>query len=216
MPSVSLLAAAFATALAVAVFLLGEKRQSRALRWIAKPLASTGFIAAALVAGAPESTYGRWVLAALVLSWLGDVLLLSSGKGGFLAGLGAFLASHLAFAGAFAARGVVVHAAALAAIVSVVPAVVIARWLLPHVDAKMRVPVIAYMVAISTMVALAVGTTASAVAPALVAGAIAFYLSDISVARDRFVAPGFVNRAWGIPLYYGAQLLLAWSTSPAP
>jgi uncharacterized membrane protein YhhN len=36
--------------------------------------------------------------------------------------------------------------------------------------------------------------------------AVAFALS---VARDRFVVPGFVNRAWGLPLYYAAQLVLA-------
>ena len=41
------------------------------------------------------------------------------------------------------------------------------------------------------------------------AAAVAFYLSDVSVARDRFVAPGFGNRIWGLPLYYAAQLLFA-------
>jgi hypothetical protein len=44
-------------------------------------------------------------------------------------------------------------------------------------------------------------------------GALAFAASDVSVARDRFVRPEFVNRAWGLPLYYAAQLLLA--TTPA-
>jgi hypothetical protein len=29
------------------------------------------------------------------------------------------------------------------------------------------------------------------------------------VARDRFVRHEFANRAWGLPLYYGAQLLIA-------
>jgi hypothetical protein len=47
---------------------------------------------------------------------------------------------------------------------------------------------------------------------AVMAAAVAFYLSDVSVARDRFVAPGFDNRIWGLPLYYGAQLLFALST----
>jgi hypothetical protein len=42
--------------------------------------------------------------------------------------------------------------------------------------------------------------------------AVAFYISDVSVARDRFVAPGFGNRIWGLPLYYAAQLLFALST----
>jgi hypothetical protein len=29
------------------------------------------------------------------------------------------------------------------------------------------------------------------------------------VARDRFVRHEFRNRAWGLPLYYGAQLMIA-------
>jgi hypothetical protein len=33
------------------------------------------------------------------------------------------------------------------------------------------------------------------------------------VARDRFVRHEFLNRAWGLPLYYAAQLLIA--TTPA-
>jgi hypothetical protein len=42
-------------------------------------------------------------------------------------------------------------------------------------------------------------------------GALAFTASDVSVARDRFVREDFFNRAWGLPLYYCAQLLLALS-----
>ncbi len=38
-----------------------------------------------------------------------------------------------------------------------------------------------------------------------------FTVSDIAVVRDRFVTTGFVNRLWGLPLYYAAQLLIAWS-----
>jgi hypothetical protein len=37
------------------------------------------------------------------------------------------------------------------------------------------------------------------------------YLSDLSVARDRFVKPAFVNRLWGLPLYYASTVLIAWS-----
>jgi hypothetical protein len=36
-----------------------------------------------------------------------------------------------------------------------------------------------------------------------------FWLSDLCVARERFVTQGFVNRAIGLPLYYGAVLVLA-------
>ena len=43
-------------------------------------------------------------------------------------------------------------------------------------------------------------------------GDLAFYLSDLGVARQRFVSPGLINRFVGLPLYYGAQLLFAFST----
>lgn len=41
------------------------------------------------------------------------------------------------------------------------------------------------------------------------AGAALFYLSDLAVARHRFVAPGPENKLIGLPLYYAAQLILA-------
>lgn len=51
-------------------------------------------------------------------------------------------------------------------------------------------------------------------APLLLAGAFLFFLSDLSVARERFVAPGFANKLWGLPFYYGGQLLLALGAAP--
>jgi uncharacterized membrane protein YhhN len=195
-------------------FLIGEKRRSEGLRWTMKPLASIGFVAAAISCGSLSTPLGRWVTAALALSLVGDVLLLS--RSTFVLGLGAFLVGHLLFAAAFLVRGVSTTATALAALGALAVALPVARWLLPHVG-KMRVPVIAYMAAISTMVSLAAGSFASASAAGsaslLLLGAVGFYLSDLSVARDRFVAPGFVNRAWGLPLYYGAQLCIAASAA---
>jgi len=63
------------------------------------------------------------------------------------------------------------------------------------------------------MLALAVATVPAPGGWVRLAGAVTFYVSDLSVARDRFLAPGFVNRLWGLPLYYGAQLLLAGSVT---
>jgi len=48
----------------------------------------------------------------------------------------------------------------------------------------------------------------------LLTGALMFLVSDLAVARDRFVAQGFINRLWGLPLYYAAQLVLASCASP--
>jgi uncharacterized membrane protein YhhN len=65
------------------------------------------------------------------------------------------------------------------------------------------------MLVIGIMSALACGVTAAGGPWAVAVGALAFTASDISVARDRFVQHGFVNRVWGLPLYYVAQLLIA-------
>ena len=55
----------------------------------------------------------------------------------------------------------------------------------------MRPPVAAYMLVITTMVTLAAGAVGHGAPPMLLAGAVIFYASDLSVARDKFVAPGF-------------------------
>ncbi|MDP7453893.1 MAG: lysoplasmalogenase family protein, partial [Arenicellales bacterium] len=62
---------------------------------------------------------------------------------------------------------------------------------------------------ITCMVICAAGAVANAATPMILLGALMFYVSDLAVARDRFVATGFGNRVWGLPLYYGGQLVLA-------
>jgi uncharacterized membrane protein YhhN len=83
------------------------------------------------------------------------------------------------------------------------------RWLAAQLSRSFRAPVMAYMVTIAAMVVLAAGTFARSPSTPLLAGALAFALSDVSVARDRFVASSWSNKLWGLPLYYAAQVLLA-------
>jgi uncharacterized membrane protein YhhN len=204
------IALAAATALAVAALLLAERRGLRRGVWLAKPLASTGFVALALASGATATPYGRGVLAALLLGWLGDVLLIPKGaKRAFLVGLASFLLGHLAFALAFAVRGVAGPWLAAGAVAAAAAALPVHRWLAPHVPPALRLPVRAYVGVISLMVATAAGAFGATRDAALLAGALGFFASDLAVARERFVAKGFVNKLWGLPLYYGSQLLLA-------
>ena len=58
---------ALVCAAGVVAFLVAEKRRSPAGRWLAKPVASAGFVAVAWSRGALDSAYGRWVLAATSL-----------------------------------------------------------------------------------------------------------------------------------------------------
>jgi uncharacterized membrane protein YhhN len=203
------------TLIAVAALLAAEFRGVRAGVWVAKPLASSGFVAASLAAGAPASAYGRNVLGALLLCWLGDVLLIPRARNAFLAGLVSFLLGHLAFAVAFARRGLAPGVFALALAAALAAGFAFLRYAEPHVPAPFRAPVRLYVAALSLMLACAAGTVAKAGAPAILGGALLFWLSDLAVARDRFIAPGPWNRLWGLPLYYGAQLAFASTVAAA-
>lgn len=193
----------------VAVVLWATKTERSGVEWIAKPLAALTFIAAGWASGALESLWGTVLFVGLVLAAIGDVLLIPRDERAFLAGLISFLLGHVAYAIAFGIRGLdLVWTAAAAGILAVV-AVPVVRWLWPNVEAGMRVPVMAYVVVITAMVALAAGTLGAVGDPRVLTGAFVFYLSDLCVARDRFVQKGFANRLVGLPLYFGAQLVLA-------
>ncbi len=197
----------------MALLLEAEYSQAQPRRAIFKTLASTGFLLTAISAGALESTYGQAVLIALSFSWLGDVLLLSASERVFQIGLFSFLLAHVAFGGAFIVCGVK-PLAVLSMLGFLLPVVVIiVRWLWPNVPSNMRIPVGMYLVVISGMVALSAGMMWSNGRLVVFIAALIFYMSDLCVARDRFVSPGFANALVGLPLYYVAQLLLAYSAS---
>jgi len=203
------LAAAVVVAVAVLAVLVAEARGVRFVVWIAKPIASTAFIVAALVHGAPTTSYGRLVVVALVLSWWGDVLLIPKSQRVFLVGILAFLSAHVAYALAFVARGLAWSWALAAAVVLAGVGVPIGRYFVAHAPARLKGAVVAYVAVLSAMVALALGAYGHAREALIPIAAIAFYLSDLSVALNRFVRPSTFHRAWGLPLYYAAQLLFA-------
>ncbi|MBK6916950.1 MAG: lysoplasmalogenase [Deltaproteobacteria bacterium] len=199
--------------LALAALLMAEQREHAALQRVAKPLASLGFLWLAWRVGAGEHDFGRVLFVALVACALGDVCLLSRRPAWFLAGLSAFLIGHAGYAWAFASRGVAPTPALALAAVLALPAWAVLRWLRPFLEPGMRVPVLAYVVAITAMLACAWTCDAGHATPWIRAGATAFYLSDLAVARDVFVRREFFNRAWGLPLYYGAQVCIAIAAS---
>jgi uncharacterized membrane protein YhhN len=174
-----------------------------------KMLAASAYLAFAWQLGALDSTYGRWILAGLAASWLGDLLLISEQSPRlFAAGLFAFLAAHVLYAIAFLGREPSALFGAPVAVVMLVFSTAVLRWLTEAgLDGGMRDAVIVYLAAISAMVALAVATRS----PAAAIGAFAFAASDLFVARNRFVVRSEWNRRLGLPLYFGAQLLIAWS-----
>lgn len=195
---------------------LSERRAWAAGRVGFKLSASTAFVGLAWSLNGSNTTYGRLILLALVLGWLGDALLLSARAGWFLAGLGAFLLAHLSFALAFAVNGVAWWPLGIAAAVCCVAGALVLRWLWPHLSARFKGPVLAYVLAIFGMCSVASSYAAQSDRWWVLVAAVVFAISDIFVARERFVQSGFVNRAWGLPLYFGAQVTLAWSVVAPP
>jgi len=200
--------------LAVIGLLSAEWAESRTGIAITKMTASTCFVLMALASGALASTYGRILLAGLLLCWIGDALLLSSGTSKtFEFGIGAFLLGHLAYVAAFFDLGLDSSGLFVGGVFMGTLALAATRWLRPHLPGDFRLAVLGYLVVISFMVATSIGVVAAG-GPFIVAiGAIGFAVSDLSVARERFIAPGFINSAWGLPLYFGSQFLLAASTA---
>lgn len=207
---------ALGCAAAVALLLAAERRGSRRGVSIWKPLAAASFLPAAWIWGATASEYGRYILLGLALCACGDLLLIPRGTGPWLAlGIFAFLAGHIAYAAAFLTLPQSPVALAVAALGCALVVWRVDRWLAPHLEAGFRWPVRCYCAGIGAMAVLALGAVGAGAPLSAGAGALGFMASDLSVARQRFVAPSFAWVAWGLPLYFASQLLLAWSSAPA-
>ncbi len=200
-----------ASALTTLSLLLFETQKQKTGVWITKPLASTGFVLYAYFLNASHSTAGKILLLALIFCWLGDVLLIPDSKKIFKTGVFAFLLGHFAFIALFIFLGFekIYFATALAVFLGV--GIFIYRWLIPKVQAStpsLVFPVKFYLGVVSLMVCFAASTAGLFSKPTLFAGALLFYLSDLSVALDRFVNPAGYHKLWGLPLYYSAQFIL--------
>lgn len=188
---------------------VAEARQAQAARAALKSAASALFILTALAAGGLASGYGQIIVAGLILCALGDVLLLSAAARLFLAGMAAFALGHGAYIAAFLLTGPDAGLATAGAAVFMGGfSFIMLRWLWPHLG-DFRLPVIGYVVIISVMAAASIPASLAARDWRIGAGAVLFAISDIAVARDRFIKDEFRNRLWGLPLYYGAQLFIA-------
>ncbi|MBW2524787.1 MAG: lysoplasmalogenase [Deltaproteobacteria bacterium] len=212
-------------AAATIALVIAEVRRSRRGRYVSKPLASAAFVLLAVMGGALDQpgAFGAWIVAGLVLGAAGDVALMFPSNRAFLTGLVLFLLGHVAYVVAF---GTIVPLAAWLhplALLPIAAGAAVLRYLWRHLG-PMRAPVVAYTVVIVLMVVGAIAPArvgpdlrtalTDGAAWLLLAGALAFFVSDIAVARDRFVAKGPANRIWGLPAYYAGQLLIAWSALP--
>jgi uncharacterized membrane protein YhhN len=174
-----------------------------------KTAASLLFVILGAIAWNGDNPVATWVLAGLALCALGDVLLIWDHT--FDIGLISFLLGHVAYVAAFAAASPVTQWARWILLPIALASSAALAWLWPHLGRR-RPSVGAYVVVITIMVWGALAVASTGVLGSMIAiGAVLFYLSDLTVARDRFVHADFINRAIGLPMYYAAQVLIALS-----
>jgi uncharacterized membrane protein YhhN len=155
----------------------------------AKPAVLFGLIVTALVLGATDSSAGWWLLVALVLGLVGDVLLLEKSDRRFQLGLAAFLVGHLAFVVSFTRLGLDPATWAWVAWVVLLVCLLLTRQVAPATYLRsgwaLALPVALYTVVIGAMVIVAFDTGE----PLIAVGATVFAASDSVLAVDRFVSP---------------------------
>jgi uncharacterized membrane protein YhhN len=181
----------------------------RRREWVLKPLVLALLIVTACLLGASDSTRGWWLLAALGLSLLGDIALLSDSDPRFVVGLGSFLVAHLAFVVAFAHLGMPRADLGLVGLaLVVVMAGFVGRRVVPAARAEGG-PALAGAVAAYMTVIGAVAVTAWTTGHPLVAlGATVFMVSDAVLALDRFVRARRFGSLVVMVTYHVGQVLI--------
>jgi uncharacterized membrane protein YhhN len=160
--------------------------------------------------GPVAPTYAGLVAIGLVLSAVGDVSLVF--PTGFLAGLSAFFAAHCCYVAAFAPGATITTTTFGAAVALAVFAAAMLRYLWPYVR-RLRLPVVVYVTALSTMawcaIARAATTGAGSAEAAAAIGVVSFLVSDGVLAVNRFARPLPAAHAIVMVTYYLAQTLIA-------
>lgn len=194
---------------------IAVSRNLQRLEYIAKP-AVMAFLFLWLYTTTGLQGTTLWFGLGILLSLVGDVLLMISLDRLFLPGLAAFLLAHLSYITGFRAELTTVNVWSLILLAFIA---INASRLLRRIVGAMRargentliLPVIAYGIVISIMLYAAMSTTSnltwSPLAASLVsAGALLFVASDVILAWMKFVAPLKNARIWNIALYHLGQI----------
>jgi uncharacterized membrane protein YhhN len=176
--------------------------------YLLKPL--TTILIAGIAWLAPESGYRDWILAALLLSLLGDICLMFAGNAAFIGGLSSFLLAHLLFMWAFV-QGLAVDVVPLWATVYVIYGVAFSAVLLPRAG-SLKIPVLLYGAILMGMAVTASIRYAQVTDPSgllALLGASLFVLSDSALGARKFI--GAYRGAQGVILstYWVAIGLIA-------
>jgi len=200
--------AAFAlAAVASAGDLTAILRHNKRLEYATKPTVMVFLIAAALLIHPASQGERVLFVVALVLGLAGDVFLMLPDDF-LIAGIGAFLAGHLAYAVGFRFAGFSTPGLVAGSIIAAATAGRLLRRILGALhgsgQAKLQSPVLAYAIVISLMT---VSATASGNLVAA-AGGLLFFFSDVIFAWYRFVKPVRWGRPVNIVMYQAGQALL--------
>lgn len=200
----------------LAGLLASEKKESLKGILATKPVLSGLFIVIALIQPHPLASYYHLVLAGLAFCFVGDICLaFFFNRKVFTLGLASFLTGHVFYTVAFFTTAGITAGTWISLVAVLLVSSVIFIRLRPHLD-SMLVPVIAYILIISLMVIGAASLAAQGrfdltVRLLVLFASVTFYCSDIFVARHRFVEKNIINRYAGLPMYYTAQFMLAFS-----
>ncbi|MGD2272975.1 MAG: lysoplasmalogenase [Desulfobacterales bacterium] len=195
--------------------LIFEKKESLSGRLLTKTPLSALFVIAALVQPHPSPSFYHFMLIGLICCMAGDICLIFPRKNMFFLGLVAFLLGHIWYIIGFFDTAQLHLFTWLGALMVLLTSGPIFFWLRPHLG-SMKLPVLFYVIFISLMVCGAwtvLGDAGLARSGRILVfcGALLFYFSDLFVARQRFIKKAYLNRLFGLPLYYTGQFLLAFS-----
>ena len=199
----------------LAGLLVFEKNGNQKGKLPTKTILSGLFIFTALVQVHSIPGYYYVLLLGLIFCLGGDVFLALPQDRAFLMGLVSFLLGHVFYVICFFYVADISQWTWIGCLVGLLVSGLVFLWLRPHLG-SMLIPVIAYVIVITVMVIGAwtvLGDTKLNYAGRLLVfiGAVSFYLSDLFVARDRFLKSEFSNRLIGLPMYYCGQFLFAFS-----
>ena len=192
----------------------GTWNERMSLRYVTKPATLVALIGVAATLHPGQSHVRTWMVVGLVFSLAGDVFLMLDEKW-FVAGLGSFLVGHIAYVVGLQLAPTSVGGTLVGLAVVAVAIATVGRKIVTTVAAgeqqEMVGPVIAYLVVISAMVVSACGTEAAWA----IAGALLFYVSDATLAWNRFLEKRrFGPLAVMVTYHLGQAGLVAWLAWP--
>lgn len=175
------------------------------VNWVLKPLPVVLLLVWAWRTIPEEEPLRVWVVAALGLSAVGDIVLLVPGQ--FILGLLAFLLAHLAYLRVFAHSASMAHIRWLIIIVVICGGLLGGYLIVPSLSGQLYVAVVAYMATLGAMAIAA--TLCKRVHWLAIPGVLLFMFSDTVLGYSTLVTPVDNSDVMVMVSYYLAQFCLA-------